>query len=75
MSILEFMLANQIWARRHRDKKPYPLYHDLPGKRAIAVRLAAMLAVFAMSILLLEVAGDRYGSTTVGGSTVAASRQ
>jgi hypothetical protein len=75
MSLFEIALANQMLARRHRGNPIDPLQRDLPGGRAVVARLAAVLAVFAVSIAILDLAGDGYGQQDLTGSTVAASRQ
>jgi hypothetical protein len=75
MSLFEIALANQIWARRHQGKPVDPLERGLPSARAVILRLAAVLVVFAVSIAALELAGDGYGQQAFTGSTVAASRQ
>jgi hypothetical protein len=75
MSLFEIALANQIWTGRHQGKPVDPLDRGLPSAAAVIGRLAAVLAVFAVSIAALELAGVRNGPQASTGSTVAASRQ
>lgn len=75
MSIFEIVLANQLWARRRQGEKLDPLAQDVPTAGAIAARLAAVLAVFALSIATLDMAGHRDGQQAFTVGQVAASRQ
>ncbi|MDP9808742.1 hypothetical protein J2W42_001584 [Rhizobium tibeticum] len=74
MSLFEIVLANCIRARSQQDKQPHRVDTDLPTTRAMITRLAAVAALFAISILALDTAGERY-ERQLATNAVAATRQ
>ena len=71
MGFFEIVLANAIRASRQQNKQPYQADTELPMMRATIARLVAVAALFAVTIVVLDAAGERQLAT----SAVAATRQ
>ncbi len=75
MSILETLLARQIWARRHRADGVFGMDDDFVGGRALVVRGMAAFAILAVTVAALDFAADGSRDVDMARSSVAASRQ
>lgn len=74
MNLFEIVLANCIRASRQQDKQHQRVDTDLPTRRAMITRFAAVAALFAISVLALDTAGERY-ERKLANNAVAATRQ
>ena len=75
MSILETLLARQLWARRHRADGGFGMDDDVVGGRALVVRGMAAFAIVAVTVAALDFAADGSRQMDMARSSVAASRQ
>ena len=74
MGILEIMLANWIRPGRQDNGYHYRVDRQLPTTRAVITRLAAAVAFLALTVLVLDNAGERY-ERQLATNAVAATRQ
>ncbi len=74
MGFFEIVLANAIRASRQQNKQPYQADTELPMIRATIARLVAVAALFAVTIVVLDAAGEHY-ERQLATSAVAATRQ